>query len=274
MGMENLVWSGLIRSVHLVRDERLEFREVSIALTPIMQILLVLSAALAFRSRFWLANDVGRISRAFVIAGVSVCVLFFLPTIKVHNFSLFYFLYPMVPGANAIRVGYRGMVVANLVAVTAIALTIDRAFLFLLQKPQALLRHGRLGVLTALLSLAAIEQVNLGQRTHLSREFERKHTAAVIRAPRECRSFYAAPQPGRPPFEVQIHAMMIALTEYVPTINGWSGLFPPGWNFYDTNVGDYEQRATRWAVKRGFVETFAGSMSRAEPGRWLPRVAT
>ena len=95
-----------------------------------MQILLVSSAALAFRSRFWLANDVGRISRAFVIAGVSVCVLFFLLTIKVHNFSLFHLLYAIVPGASAIRVGYRGMVVANLFAVTAIGLTIDRAFRF------------------------------------------------------------------------------------------------------------------------------------------------
>ena len=112
----------------------------------------------------------------------------------------------------------------------------------------------------------SIEQVNLGQRTNLSREFEREHMAALIRAPHECLSFYAATQAGHPPFEVQIDAMMIALAQHLPTVNGWSGLFPPGWNFYDTNAGEYEQRATRWAVKRGFVGNLC--QVNVESGTW------
>ena len=59
---------------------------------------------------------------------------------------------------------------------------------------------------------------------------------------------------------------MVAQAQHLPTINGWSGLFPPDWNFYDTNAADYEQRATRWAVKRGFV----GNLCRVdvESGTW------
>ena len=46
---------------------------------------------------------------------------------------------------------------------------------------------------------------------------------------------------------------MLAQAQHLPTINGYSGLFPPGWDFYDTNAADYEQRAMRWAVNRGIA---------------------
>ena len=90
-------------------------------------------------------------------------MLFYLLTVKTHNHSLFRVLYDVVPGAKAIRVGYRGMVVANLFAVTAIGLTFDRVIRLSLQEPRTSLRLGRLGAVTAVLALAAIEQVNLVQ---------------------------------------------------------------------------------------------------------------
>jgi hypothetical protein len=31
----------------------------------------------------------------------------------------------------------------------------------------------------------------------------------------------------------------------LPTVNGYSGLFPPGWDFYNANDTKYEQRAKR-----------------------------
>ena len=46
---------------------------------------------------------------------------------------------------------------------------------------------------------------------------------------------------------------MLAQARHLPTINGYSGLNPPGWDFYDTNAADYEQRAMRWAVNRGIA---------------------
>jgi hypothetical protein len=240
--------------LHLIRDDRLGYGEVSIALTPVVQILVVSSAVLAFRPGFWPANDAGRISRALVIAGAVVCVLFYLLTVKTHNHSLFRALYDVAPGAKAIRVGFRGMVVANLFAVTAIGLAFDRIIRLALQEPRRSLRLARLGAVTAVLALAAIEQVNLSQRAILSRNFERQHFATAGKAPPECRSFYAAPQAGRAFYEVQNDAMMIALAQYLPTINGYSGLLAPGWDFLDTNAADYEQRAMHWAVNRNIAE--------------------
>ncbi len=249
VGIDNFVWSGLIRSLHLIRDDRLSNIEVSIALTPVVQILLVSSAALAFRPGFWPTSDFGRISRAFVIGGASVCVLFYLVTIQTHNHSLFRLLYAIVPGARAIRVGYRAMIVANLFAVTSIALTFDQLIGLTLREPRPVVRTFRLGALASVLALAVIEQVNLAEVTHLSRKFERMHLAAVGKSLPECRSFYAAPQAGRAPYEVQVDAMMIALAQHLPTINGNSALLPPDWNL-EPDAADYEQRAERWALNR------------------------
>jgi hypothetical protein len=255
VGRQNLVWSDLIRSLHLVRDDRLgDGGEFSIALTPVVQMLLALSAVLALRPGFWSANDASRISRAFVIASASVCALFFLLTIKVHNFSLFRVLYVVVPGAKAIRVGYRGMVMANLFAVTAIGLTFTQLIRPFLSQPLVLPRVGKLAACAAVLALAAIEQVNLTHSAHLSRNFERLHLAAVGNSLGECHTFYAAPQPDHAPYEVQIDAMMVAQAQHLPTINGYSGIMPPHWNFYDANAPDYQARAVRWAVKRDIAE--------------------
>ena len=189
-----------------------------------------------------------------MIAGASVCVLFYLLTVKTHNHSLFRILHDVVPGAKAIRVGYRGMVVANLFAVTAIGLTFNQIIRLLLLESRPLMRFGWLAPLTALLALAATEQVNLAQAASLSRKVEREHLNALGRAPRECQTFYVAAQPKRTLGYGQVDGMMVALAQHLPTINGHSGLFPPGWDLYDGNAPDYEQRAMRWALKRGIAE--------------------
>jgi hypothetical protein len=255
VGLENLVWSRLIRLLHLIRDNRLGFGEVSIALTPTIQLLLLSSAVLAFRPGFWPPDDAGRIRRGLVVASASVCVLFYFLTIKTHGLSLFRVLYAILPGASVIRVGYRSMVVANVFAAMAIGLTFDRIIRLALSTHRE--KRLRLGVVSAavcVLALAAIEQVNLARGSFLSQDFERKHMAALKAAPSECSSFYAAPQAGRQPYEVQIDAMMVALAAVRPTVNGYSGVSPRGWSLYDTNAASYEQEAIRWAAQRGIGE--------------------
>jgi hypothetical protein len=254
VGSENLVWSRLIRALHLIRDNRLGFIEVSIALTPTVQLLLLSSAILAFRSGFWPDDDTGRIRRALVLASAGVCLLLYLLTIKTHNLSLFRVLYAILPGASAIRVGYRCMIVANVFAAMAIGLTFDRVIKFAFSEHREWWRVGAVAAAACVLLLAGVEQINLARNSLFSRTFEREHLAAVRPAPRECRSFYAAPQANRDPYEVQIDAMMVALGQLRPTINGYSGLFPRGWDLYDTKSASYEEEATRWAIKRDITE--------------------
>jgi hypothetical protein len=250
VGTNNIIWSGLIRALRLINDDRLADPELSIALTPVVQVLLLASAILAIRPRFWPASDLGRISRAFVIAGVGVWALLYLLTIKTNDVSLFQLLYAIVPGANAIRAGYRGMVVANLFAAIAIGLTLDRLIQLSLSKPRTLMRSRRLCALTALVSLAAIEQVNLKQASEISRKFEQRHLSAVGRPPLDCRTFYVAAEQD----SVQEDGMRIAQAQNLPTINGDSGLIPPGWGLAEPYKAGYEGQAAYWAIRRGIAE--------------------
>ena len=61
VGKNNLVWSGLIRALHLIPDDELGFGELSTALTPLVQILLLASAILSYQPGFWAADARGRI---------------------------------------------------------------------------------------------------------------------------------------------------------------------------------------------------------------------
>jgi hypothetical protein len=250
VGSANLFWSKLILSFHLVSDYALNSIEENIALTPLIQVFLVTSACLAVWPRFWPASDLGRVSRALVLACTTVCLIFFVVTIKIGEHSLFKLAYEWIPGANAIRAGYRAMIVANLFAVIAIGLTFNQIFRPQVNKPSASLAVARPAALITLLVLGAVEQVNLSQPATLSRNFERERLDALPAPPRECRTFYAVNQPpDRPPDQVRIGAMMVAMAYNLPTINGYSGLVPPGWDVSD-EVADYEIRAQRWAVKR------------------------
>jgi hypothetical protein len=253
VGKNNLVWSGLIRRVHLIPDGQLGFNELSIALTPVIQILLVASAIISFRPRFWSADATGRVSRAVVVASAGVCALVFIVIVKINRDSLFHLLYVVLPGANAIRVGNRAMIIANLFAVTAISLTCQQAFR-LVQEPHIIRSLIRSSVLGGLLFLAAIEQVNLAQPAQLSRKDEREHLRAVGRAPRECKAFYAAPQEDALPEDLQVDAMVVAQAQNLPTLNGYSGIKPPGWDLGQTDSEDYEQRVLRWALHRRIAE--------------------
>ena len=251
VGNGNLIWSKPIAVLGLVSAKRRAFEEATIALTPIMQALLLVCAALAVRPGFWPATARGRIARALAFGGLCVCALFFVLTVKVNGLTLFKWVQILIPGATAIRVGYRAMVVGNLFAMTAIAVTFDRIVCRALAEPGALLRAVRIGVAGVLLAMVAIEQINVGQSAFVSRTFERAHLARLDRAPSTCRTFFVAPQPGRQWFEVQMDAMMIAMALRLPTINGYSGFMPPGWELYDTNAPDYESLAMKWARARG-----------------------
>jgi hypothetical protein len=252
VGKNNLVWSGMIRALHLVPDDRLRFGELSIALTPLVLFLLLASAIISLRPGFWPADVSGRISRAVVIASATVCALVFVVTVQINHASLFRFLYAILPGANAIRVGYRAMIVANLFAVTAIFPTCQRTFRILRESRTMWSLVGS-GVLVALLSLTVIEQVNLVQASRLSRKDEHEHLSAVGVAPRQCRAFYAAPHEEESE-DLQVDAMMVAQAQNLPTLNGYSGFKPPGWDLGETDTADYEQRVLRWALHREIVE--------------------
>lgn len=253
VGRDNLVWSAAIRSLHLVPGSHLGNGESSIAVTPTVTLLLLLSGAAALNRRFW-RPGASSMPRILTIGGLAVGAAFYVLTVKIGEFSLFHLLYAVLPGAQAIRAGFRCMVVANFFAAVAIALACDRMFAVLRQEPRIARRFALSAMLGIALCLAVIEQVNLAAPTALSATFERRHLAAVGAPPRECRTFYIAPQPNTKPADFQIDAMMVALQRNLPTINGYSGLSPAGWDFINPDAPDYEERAIHWAFSRKLAE--------------------
>jgi hypothetical protein len=140
------------------------------------------------------------------------------------------------------------MIAANLFAVTAIAISSADVWLWL--------RRYRFGIASglALLALAVVEQINLRQQARLSRSPEIARLQRVQAAPGSCRSFYAGDEPNRRPYEVQIDAMLVALERGRPTINGYSGLFPPGWPLFDTKDASYERYVAAWIASRKLTD--------------------
>ena len=138
------------------------------------------------------------------------------------------------------------MIVANLFAVIAIALGCAGA-----RPPLSRHRFGfpaSLGL--ALLALAVVEQINFAPTAQLSRAFDIARLQHVQAAPSSCRSFYVSDERNWQPYEVQIDAMLVALGRERPAINGYSGLFPPGWGLFDTKDAAYEQHVAAWIASR------------------------
>jgi hypothetical protein len=244
VGPSNIFWGGLVR--HFVPDRPATGGELWIAITPLVWVLVGAATLIAAAQRPLPTDSSAIMRRAAVLGCAAVCAGLFLVTIRVGSLSLFQIFYAFVPGAAAIRAGYRAMIVANLFAVIAIALGCANA------RPP-LPRHwfgfpASLGL--ALLALAVVEQINFAPTAKLSRSFDIARLQHVQAAPSSCRSFYVSDEPNRQPYEVQIDAMLVALERERPTINGYSGLFPPGWYLFDTKDAAYEQHVAAWIASR------------------------
>ena len=247
----NLVWADVLNKVGLVTDRKFAgIGELSYALTPGFLVLVILSLLIGLRLRYWDVDNQNM--RAAAIGGAVVCVALFLVTIKIHELSLFLILYKLVPGAGAIRSGYRAMVVGNFFATISVALVINRITV-MSPRYSAMNANAKFAyaVITTLMVIALVEQVSLVHGSLVSRAFERAHLDRAHGVPTFCQSFYIASEPGQPPTTVQIDAMLVAQKVGVPTINGYSGVFPAGWELYDTSDANYDGKARAWAVNRG-----------------------
>jgi hypothetical protein len=247
----NFVWADLFEKIGLLSHEQILSAERRFAITPTLQLLLLLSLLAELRPQHWAIGNRNELKRASVIAGAIVYFALFLFTIKVSEHSIFLVFFKFVPGGSAIRAGYRAMLVANFFVVISVAIAISSMSSMLLrQSAVQKVKLGRAGIV-ALMVLAVVEQLNLSQSSLVSRTFERAHLANISAAPPECRCFYIADEPTQRAHELQLDAMLIAQRIGIPTINGYSSVFPAKWGLYDTAAANYEHNAWLWAVSHG-----------------------
>lgn len=154
-----------------------------------------------------------------------VCMTYFLPTV-----CLWGILFPVVPGATAIRAVSRVGLMILIPASVGFALAIEKT--------------RRKGLVMALGLFAILEQ---GQTVGTFDKYQMRNDVAQIQREvmrRRCDFFYSSPVLRETPtgsmagphyWKYQIDAMWAQLETGVPTLNGYSGSAPPG---YPDRLGD------------------------------------
>src|SRR5207302_52546 len=66
---------------------------------------------------------------------------------------------------------------------------------------------------------------------------------------------------------LQIDAMLIAQTNHIPTLNGYSGWFPEGWALHFPTQHGYDQVVRNWATGHNIVSGLC--TFQYETRRWL-----
>jgi hypothetical protein len=185
-------------------------------------------------------------SHATLIALLGIaCGILWVVSLNIRGHSLWWVVFEAVPGAAALRVTGRITEVLNVLVVVVAASACE---IIVSRMP----RRGRTAAILAFCVLLIGEQVNTGSYHQIDRKQELAALSLIGPPPRGCSAFLATSPAyaGRPPFAHQIDAMFVARAYNIPTLNGYSGWFPPDWDFYNLDK-NYLMRAFQWARAEG-----------------------
>jgi hypothetical protein len=243
---DNLLWGRAIEVLNIVPRNHLFSGELVLAITPILLLTFLICVWAVWRNRL-LSRPEDRSLRITVLACFFAVAFMTVMMVKVGEFSLFWFMWHLIPGANALRAGSRAQIVLNGFVVAVVAIVLAR----LLERTRS--SGVRLAVWVLLL-LCVVEQVNVVSNHNLSRAEEMAALRSVP-ASMNCKSFYVLPHSlERGATIQQVNAMLIAQVVNVPTLNGYSGWFPAGWQLYETDRPSYRSNAWRWAASHGVAD--------------------
>jgi hypothetical protein len=247
VGPDNLAWGWLARM--LVPAGRPMGHELTFGL-PLL-LLAAFTVLLIWQSgwhRATLRDASGPPDRDRAIACLGVAVIVsWLLMVQLGSFSLWRYVHAAVPGAGVIRAPFRYQVVLQLAVIVVVAVGLRRA--------QATGRgKWAVGVLLAGL---VFEQVTAFRATFDAREKEQL-VQRVAAPPVSCRYFLlgtAVAPPGRW-FESQLDAATVAQRVGVPTVNGYSGQLPRGWDLWVHEIGTsgYASAALIWLQSHNLRE--------------------
>ncbi|MEQ8766151.1 MAG: hypothetical protein RL885_19700 [Planctomycetota bacterium] len=177
-----------------------------------------------------------------------VLIICFIATALPGGIQLWRAVYESVPGAYAIRA------VGRIVLLALIPLAVGLAYF-----AEDLLRRDRVRWVPALILLCLLEQGS-GYETFDRHEAERRVQALVAEIPADCDAFFYAPvaDPRHVRWitnhELQIDAMWASLRARTPTINGYSGCFPPDWDLYQNIAWTPRDEARIRAAYRDWID--------------------
>jgi len=194
----------------------------------------------------------GDLRFALVSRSAAAVLLAWALLFRAPRFFLWHMVWNRVPGASAIRAPERFQYLLSLAVVVVVIAALSAAWDSASRRtvPDRPLRRGMalvsIGVAGAFLLL---EQVNLAGTHQISRRDEEDRLGVISAPPAGCESFFIqqAAIPRRPGIALQVDAMLMSQRLAVPTINGYSGFNPPGWNLGNPSAPDYLDQVAGWA---------------------------
>lgn len=206
-----------------------------------------------------------------LLAGVATTLL----SLRFGRFAGWELLFHVLPGANAVRVPSRLLLLAPILGIPILIYMMERLTIWGAELTGALHRRMVLGVLIVSASLLAVEQINTANLAQISRRAERILTRVVPPPPASCRYFFVAKELPRDKihplyddfYNAQIDAMLVAMRTGLPTINGVSTWLPPGWALQDVESPQYLSNVAAWIESRRLAPQDACGLDLAA-GRW------
>jgi hypothetical protein len=237
IGPNNLVWSEFVTEFNIVPMDRLYNLEINNVMTPTLLI-----CALVF-SIFALKDSKIPFSLALI------AVLVQLLTVKFGDLSMWRLIWE-IPGASGIRAIGRIALFSSSLAMVSVALSVNE----LISRP----RHNSISFKTIVISLVVMvilfEQINV-KRSYLidvakESTFENSFSPPSL----DCEAFAVTGTNDNAWYLYQLDAMRLAMVFNIPTVNGYSGLQPEGWNLFQPQSPDYEMYLSDWKALMGYQE--------------------
>ncbi len=168
------------------------------------------------------------------IVALTALSLVVVSTVLPNGHSLWSYIYLNVPGAAAVRAVSRIQLVLLIGWSFGFALFFDRQLISYNSSKPVLIGF-------AIAALCMFEQSRISY-TYSKPEMRRQVqilTSGLAASSSTCRSFYYSSWLGqREPWKYQLDAMWASIESGIPTINGYSGNSPPGWNLSDNRISN------------------------------------
>lgn len=193
----------------------------------------------------------------FMVA-ILVCVLLSL-RISHDGHSLWWFVWKIIPGAKSIRAVGRIMFFLSYPVAVFLALSGEKFF-----------SHFSVNRKMCILVFLIVFQIRVGGVTcdatwqvNICKEF----IASVPAPPKDCEAFYVVDSSEQKKVEClyQLDAYQIANFYDVPTINGYSGCFPNGWqNIWSVGKDEYEASVHEWIRVNRLKHVYSYDLTKRE----------
>ena len=233
-------WNDVAGRAGVLADPSRPVIEISLGYAPLLLIILLLGALLTVVRR---RPPPYRWVDAIILACIAAPLLCWLLQVRFASVWLWRYVVTWVPAAALIRTPFRIQDACVMVALLALAGLFTR----LTARPL----RWRTALAATLFVLLLAEQLSIGLDARSTADVT-AWFAQVGTPPTACRSFYVAPGAGprRLWFEYQSEAMMLAQVVGLPTLNGNSSWYPPGWDVMrDTTAPGYLAGVAQWIAK-------------------------